>query len=271
MNRPHRCRSSRSWLLRLPGLVFRAAVPVCVAVPILAACHLFVDDEEEPCVETHDRECLSQPEFEALVEQLASEHAEPSSFRNQWGLSAIGADVAYANLELQLGPEAAPGEGVTVGVLDTGIDGSDPAFRDKTVVERFLGASDEDGSEFSHGTAVASILAGEDISGFPYDAHGVAWGADLVVFAIPLGDAPELYDPIGIGELPETAEYFAETFEEILAWHFGSRRIEFLNLSLDVSGIIENYGEDMARQSGWDPRDNQDEIPGGDGVLRIPL
>ena len=233
-------------MLRLPGLVFRVAVPICAVIPILGACHLFVDDkDEEACVETHDRACLSEPEFQALVGEIAGEYAEPTAFQNQWGLAAVNADVAYANLELQLGTGIAPGEGVTVGVLDTGIDGADPAFRNKTVVERFLGAADEDGSELSHGTAVASILAGEDIPGYPYDAQGVAWGADLVVFAIPLGEAPELYDPIRIDELPETAEYFAEIFEEILAWQFGSRRIEFLNLSLGVSGIIENYGEEI--------------------------
>ena len=235
-------------MLRLPGLVFRVAVPICVVIPILGACHLFVDDEGEPCVETHDQGCLSEPEFEALVEEVAAVYAEPSGYRNQWGLAAINAEVAYANLELRLGPEVAPGEGVTVGILDTGIDGADPAFRNKTVIERFLGATDEDGSELSHGTAVASILAGEDIPGYPHDAQGVAWGADLVVFAIPLGEAPELYDPIRIDELPETAEYFAETFEEILAWRFGSERVEFLNLSLGVSGIIENYGDEIVEE-----------------------
>ena len=235
-------------MLRLPGLVFRVAVPICVVIPILGACHLFVDDEGEPCVETHDQGCLSEPEFEALVEEVAAVYAEPSGYRNQWGLAAINAEVAYANLELRLGPEVAPGEGVTVGILDTGIDGADPAFRNKTVIERFLGATDEDGSELSHGTAVASILAGEDIPGYPHDAQGVAWGADLVVFAIPLGEAPELYDPIRINELPETAKYFAETFEEILAWRFGSERVEFLNLSLGVSGIIENYGDEIVEE-----------------------
>ena len=218
---------------------------------MLAACHILVSDEEEqeePCVQTHDEGCLSEPEFEALIEEIAAEHAEPSSFQNQWGLAAINADQAYANLELEFGPDVAPGEGITVGVLDTGIDGADPAFRDKTVVERFLGANDEDGSELSHGTAVASILAGEDIPGFPHDAQGVAWGADLVVFAIPLGEAPELYDPIQISELPGTAEYFTGTLEEILAWRFGTRSIDFLNLSLGVSGIIENYSEEVVRE-----------------------
>ena len=218
MSRAHRHRPRRSWGLRLAGRVFRAALPLCVVIPVLAACHVFVDDGEEPCVETHDRGCLAEPELQALVEEIAVGYAEPSGFRNQWGLEAIDADVAYANLELRLGPGVAPGEGVTVGILDTGIDGADPAFGSKTVVERFLGALDEDGSEFSHGTAVASILAGEDIPGYPHDAQGVAWGADLVVFAIPLGEAPELYDPIGVDDLAGTAAYFAAAFEEMLAW-----------------------------------------------------
>ena len=239
-------------VLRLSGHVFRVAVPLCLVIPMLAACHIFVSDEEEqeePCVQTHDEGCLSEPEFQALVEEIAGEYAEPSSFQNQWGLAAINADRAYANLELEFGPDVAPGEGVTVGVLDTGIDNAHPQFRNKTVPERFLaGATGDDGSELSHGTAVASIIAGEDIPGFPYDAHGVAWGADLVVFAIPLGEAPELYDPIQISELPGTAEYFADRLDEILGWRFGSRSVDLLNLSLGVSGIIENYSEEVLRE-----------------------
>ena len=183
------------------------------------------------------------------MEEIAPEYAEPSSFQNQWGLTAINADRAYANLELQHGPDVAPGEGVTVGVLDTGIDDADPAFRNITLIEQFLsGATDEDGSEFSHGTAVASIIAAEDIPDYPYDAQGVAWGADLVVFAIPLGAAPELYDPVRISELPDVARDFTADFEEILAWRLGSTGIDFLNLSLGVSGIIENYSEEVIRE-----------------------
>ena len=53
-----------------------------------------------------------------------------------------------------------PGTGVTVGVVDTGIDESHFAFDGKTVREEFFqGAVDEDGSKSSHGTAVASVIA----------------------------------------------------------------------------------------------------------------
>ena len=253
MTRPRQYRSLWALILRLPGPVFRVAIPLSAVSLILASCWVFTDEEDMDdvpvaCVETHDRGCVLEPEFEALVREIAAGYAEPSSFQNQWGLAAINADQAYANLELQFGPDVAPGEGVTVGILDTGIDGAHPQFRNKTVVERFLGAIDEDGSESSHGTAVASVIAGEDIPGFPHDAQGVASGADLVVFAIPLGDAPELYDPIQISELPGTAEYFTERLDAILAWQFGSRSIDFLNLSLGVSGIIENYDEEVLRE-----------------------
>ena len=243
--RPHR--SLYAKMRRFPGFGLRLAIPLCAVSLVAASCGGSGDGP--PCVETFDQGCLTEPEYEALAEEVAPEYAEQSSFQIQWGLAAINADQAYANLELKLGPGVEPGEGVTVGVLDTGIDGADPAFRNKTIVERFLpGATDEDGSESSHGTAVASVIAGEDIPDYPYDAQGVAWGADLVVFAIPLGSAPELYDPIQISQLPGTGEEFSEIFDEILAWRSSSRSIDFLNLSLSVSGIIENYSEEVLRE-----------------------
>ena len=220
------------------------AVTVSAAVLVLTACTV-----SDPCVRIHDGTCILEPEYQELAEEIASPYAERSSFRSQWGLETIRADDAYAHLELRFGPDVAPGDGVTVGVLDTGIDTAHPHFQDKNIIERFLaGAVDEDGSEFSHGTAVASIIVGEDLPEFDFDAQGVAWGADLVVFAMPLGTPPELYDPIRLSELPGTALFFAETIGEITAWQHGSQSIDFLNLSLGVSGIIENYSEEVLRE-----------------------
>ena len=116
--------------------------------------------EARPCVATHDRGCVTESAFEALVDEAAAKYEEQESFQNQWGLKAINADRAYAQLELQLGPDAKPGEGVVVGVLDTGIEAAHPSFQDTTVFEELTaGAIDEDGSECSHGTAVAGIIA----------------------------------------------------------------------------------------------------------------
>ena len=238
--RLHRC------LWRRHRRIPLAAIPLGLTTLILASCG---GSGGEPCVATHDQGCVSEAEYVALADEVAGEYAERTSFQNQWGLEAIGADQAYANLELRFGPDVAAGEGVTVGVLDTGIDTGDPAFGDRIVTEQFLpGAADEDGSKFSHGTAVASILAGAEVPGYEPQPLGVAWGADLVMFAIPLGVAPDLYDPIEVSALPGTGERFAERFEEILAWEFESESIDFLNLSLGVSGLIENYSEEVVRE-----------------------
>ena len=252
MDHPRLYRSVESRARRLLRFMVRVAIPASAATLILTACiprQGSIDDAPDPCIETHEHGCVLEPEFEGLVDETAVKYAQESSYGNQWGLEAIHADRAYAHLELQFGPDTAPGEGVTVGILDTGIDGAAPQFSDKNVIERFLqGATDEVGDEFSHGTAVASILAGEALPDFDHEAQGVAWGADLVVFAIPLGDPPEFYVPIEIEELPETAQDFAEIFAEITNWRYGSESIDFLNLSLGVSGIIESYSEEDLRE-----------------------
>ena len=242
--RPHR--SLYAKIRRFPGFGLRRAIPLCAVSLVAASCGGSGDGP--PCVETFDQGCLTEPEYKALVDETAPDYAESSSFQNQWGLAAINADQAYANLELKLGPDVEPGEGVTVGVLDSGIDMAHPQFRNKTVVEEFLaGAADEDGSDFSHGTAVAGVIAGEDLLDLEFDAQGVAWGADLVVFAIPLGEAPEIYTPIQENQLPAAGDDSAEILEEVLAWRSGSQSFDFLNLSFGYSGIIENYSEEVLR------------------------
>ena len=202
-----------------------------------------------PCVETHDRGCVPESDYDALAAEIAVDYAATESFENQWGLQAIGADRAYANLELRLGPDAKPGEDVIVGILDTGIDRSHPAFETAKVSEQWLqDARDEDGSRFSHGTAVAGIVAGREHPDLRAEASGIAWGADLAVFAIPLGSSDGTYTPLAIDRLGPNGQDFAEFFSDIIAWRDGTRRIDFLNLSLGVQGLIERYGEADLRE-----------------------
>ena len=124
----------------------------------------------------------------------AAAYREDANFASQWGLEAIRAHWAYAHLETLEGEDAEPGSGVTIGFVDTGIDRQHPIFAGKTITEEFLlGASDETATgfeigDFSHGTAVASIAAGRPVGtgGAP---QGVAWSADIAMFAIQLGTA----------------------------------------------------------------------------------
>ena len=167
------------------------------------------------------------------------------NFPAQWGLTTINAHEAYAHLALAEGEDVAPGAGQTIGVLDSGIDQDNPLFVGKTVTEEFLlDAEDEIGDDSSHGTAVAGIIAGIRIPSVFHFPHGVAWGADLAVFAIPLGRAGEYYRPASLEGLKSQEAEDATMYREILAWEGeDGQRLDFLNLSLGYSGLIDIYGE----------------------------
>ena len=203
---------------------------------------------EPPCIDTHEEGCLPLEEFEERATALAEDYRTRGNFPAQWGLAAINAHEAYAHLALAEGEDVEPGAGQTIGVLDTGIDEAHSLFYGKTVTEVFLeGASDEIGDEFSHGTAVASIIAGIRIPPVYYYPHGVAWGADLAVFAIPLGTAPPIYNPISLEGLASNDASDAALHQEVLAWENDHGRLDFLNLSFGYSGLIDIFTGDELR------------------------
>jgi hypothetical protein len=63
-------------------------------------------------------------------------------------------------------PPPACGRGVTVGVIDTAVDAGHPALRGRTIRQRSF-RSVGIAAPSRHGTAVASIIAGDASSGFP--------------------------------------------------------------------------------------------------------
>ena len=206
------------------------------------------------CFETAEFGCISASQYEEELERLTETHSAKISDR--WELAAIQAGQAYANLELAQGSDAEPGAGVTIGLIDSGIDTEHYVFSGKTISEEFFhGAVDERGGKFSHGTAVASVIGAQPqsiiyINGLPFRSdgtnHGVAWGADLKMFAIPLREEPPpVYDPIPLTNLRpgsfQATPFFAALEAALM------QNVDILNLSISYQGVIENYPEQDIR------------------------
>lgn len=193
-------------------------------------------------------------DFQARADTIASRYRSSGEFSSQWGLGRTRADRAYAHLELALGSGVSAGKGVTIGIVDSGIDLSHPAFitragdpdKDRTITRQYLpGALIEDGSSVSHGTAVAGVAAGGRNVGLPGSAHGVAWNANLAVFAVRLGtQGPDyVYRPTDFSIFtPGDRAGLNQWFSAPLA-----AGVDILNLSFSLAGLIEGYSESTLR------------------------
>ena len=240
--------SRRSAVLLPLGLFLVAALAGCGATGGSAL-------EPDQCVRVHDGDCVEPERFHAEAEAAAETSREHTGFQNQWGLTHINADEAYGNLSLLEGPDAEPGAGVTIGVLDTGVDLEHPAIAgngNRKVTETFTpGAVDEtlaDEGLFSHGTAVASVAAGARTDA---DAghHGVAWGADLAVFSLTLGSGDGVYRPVPVAVLAIVDAEDAGLYGQVFSWRDGDRKVDILNLSLGYPGLIDRYSEEDLRDN----------------------
>ena len=182
---------------------------------------------------------------------IEADHGAEEDFRNQWGLKAIRADRAYAQLELEHGAGTQPGSGQTVGLIDTGIDTAHQVFAGKTVTEEHLNnAPEETGDERSHGTAVASVIVGRPSAAFTASvtaARGVARGADVAMFAVPAGSGGGNYVPISLPGLASADDRWATRFNHVINWSNGGRSIDFVNMSVGYHGIIDQYSTQQLR------------------------
>lgn len=110
-----------------------------------------------------------------LVEPIGERiDVQPAGSASAWGIQAVGADDTPFT-----------GAGMTVAVLDTGIDADHPAFRGVTLVEQdFTGEGD--GDRHGHGTHCAGTIFGQTTEGMRI---GVAQGIERALIGKVLGGA----------------------------------------------------------------------------------
>jgi subtilisin family serine protease len=97
---------------------------------------------------------------------------ETAEYNASYGLAAINASSAYAT--------GVNGRGVTVGVIDTGIDRNHPEFAGAIAsasIDIVSGSPDNLDDQDGHGTAVAGILAARRNGEL---SHGVAYNAQIL-------------------------------------------------------------------------------------------
>ncbi|MXX09793.1 MAG: S8 family serine peptidase, partial [Synechococcus sp. SB0667_bin_8] len=156
------------------------------------------NSQADACFKTHSGDCLTQSELAERARRLTLSATlsgvagidsylrgftgfEETSTAAKYPLEMINAYEALAYLELSRGPEAAaaPGSGVTIGLLNTGIDLSHSMFEFTNSIEEafLLDATDDDWSSLAQllGNGTAGIAAGR---------FG-AYGADVKMFVPP--------------------------------------------------------------------------------------
>ena len=162
--------------------------------------------------------------------------AETEEYNGMGGLALINASSAYAR--------GATGEGVSVGVIDSGVYEEHFEFAtasgDKVEYagSNYSTSSPRTDSAVKHGTQVAGVIAANkdgDI-GTGFKMHGVAYSADILAYEIPLGSGAGPYKP-----LDETAvgfnddNYFANLFTDMTS------QVDIINMSFGFSGVVTAY------------------------------
>ena len=243
-----------------------AGAPAVVLIVALALAGCSASTTVRPVDGTPD------PETE---EQRREDYAGHEEFRNQYGLASIKAHYAYAR--------GATGEGVTLGIVDTGVDPDHPKFEGKLEASYVgdydpdIGACDAVGpdgacpSALGHGTFVAGIMAAArqetpDAAAASGPAmHGVAFDARVVSVGVGPRDLEEIIDEI-VAEYPEdpTPEQIEElqarvieaqaTIEREFERDIGiafvrlNGRVTAVNCSIGLTGNIEHFGAQELRE-----------------------
>ena len=204
------------------------------------------------------------PETPIAEEERRRAFAAHPEFRNQYGLERVKAHYAYAR--------GATGEGVSLGIVDTGIDPDHPKFSGRLETDNPEGYDPDfdaceqrapDGACLSligHGTHVGGIMAARrqpDAGAVSENAvHGVAFDARVISVGFPslddiveetLGENPT---PEQIRDLPALVRTIEARFERQIAAAFErlNGKVTAVNASFGLPGNIEEYDAGTLRE-----------------------
>jgi subtilisin family serine protease len=209
----------------------RTAAPFDLARPRAGAAAVAAP---EPRVEVHNldakgvREVAREPEVLAVARQMPTTLIKPfeaaegdgagaAAEGDAWGIAAVGADASSRS-----------GEGVTVAVLDTGIDRTHPAFAGVDIVEQDFSGSGN-GDRQGHGTHCAGTIFGRNVGN---RRIGVARGVPKALIGKVLGD-----DGSGTSDM---------LFNGIQWAVQNGAHVISMSLGFDFPGLVERL-----RASGW--------------------
>lgn len=196
------------------------------------------------CVSVASGECLTLDIFIGRRDALAANKVAANEYASQLSFRTINLPQAHAALELTHGAGILPGAGVTVALVDSGLDDSAAVFQGVDINYTGLaGARSGSDARPRHGTSVASVLAGSRVSGpdgGTADRYiGLVPGADVDVYGI------WTRDPDNLGETPPADRAQKEVIiNEVLR----QSSPHFVSLTFGQSEIfVENYLDEAGR------------------------